>query len=213
MHKSDFFISLDCGFPYGRSLFRDSPSELVVENDCSVVLNNRSENCGIVGIVGDEDAVGFLLEGLTILRNRGYDSAGVASVGANGDESTLTVTKFASRDSTCDSIDLVRSGAAKHVGHGTGIGHTRWATHGGKTDANAHPHTDNKSRVAVIHNGTINNSYDLKKELQAMGIKFASETDTEVIAQLIGLYLDKGMDTKDAVVHALKRWWRWLVVL
>jgi glucosamine--fructose-6-phosphate aminotransferase (isomerizing) len=79
------------------------------------------------------------------------------------------------------------------------------ATHGGKTDANAHPHTDAKNRVAVIHNGTINNSYDLKKELQAQGVKFVSETDTEVIAQLIGIYLDKGFDTKDAVMHALGR--------
>jgi glutamate synthase domain-containing protein 1 len=82
----------------------------------------------------------------------------------------------------------------------------RRATHGGKTDANAHPHTDSKQRVAVIHNGTINNSYELKKELQAQGIKFLSETDTEVIAQLIGIYLDKGLDIKDAVVHALSRY-------
>jgi Glutamine amidotransferase domain len=82
----------------------------------------------------------------------------------------------------------------------------RRATHGGKTDANAHPHTDSKQRVAVIHNGTINNSYELKKELQAQGIKFLSETDTEVIAQLIGIYLDKGFEIKEAVVHALSRY-------
>lgn len=165
--------------------------------------DNTSDNCGIVGVVGSEDASGFLLEGLTILRNRGYDSAGIASISDSGTE--LYVTKYASRDSTADSIDLVRAHASKHVGHGTGIAHTRWATHGGKTDENAHPHFDSKGRVAVVHNGTINNSYDLKKELQAQGIKFASETDTEVIAQLIGVYLDQGFDTKAAVGHALGR--------
>lgn len=162
-----------------------------------------AENCGIVGVVGVDDASGFILEGLTILRNRGYDSAGIATVSDKGDE--LLITKFASRDSTADSIDLVKNHSAKHIGHVTGIGHTRWATHGGKTDFNAHPHTDQHNRIAIIHNGTINNAYELKKELQEKGIKFLSETDTEVIAQLIGTYLDKGMDTKDAVSHALAR--------
>lgn len=167
---------------------------------------NPAQNCGIVGVVGTntgEDCSGFLLEGLTILRNRGYDSAGVASVNKNG---TLSVTKYASRDSTSDSIDLVRGNVGKHAGHLTGIAHTRWATHGGKTDLNAHPHTDSKNRVAIVHNGTINNSHELRKELQTQhGIKFNSETDTEVIAQLIGIYLDKGLDTKEAVAHALGR--------
>ena len=179
-----------------------------------------AESCGIVGVVGGEDAVGFLLEGLTILRNRGYDSAGIASIASDG-QGQLTVTKYASQNSTADSIDLVRAHSGKHLGHSTGIGHTRWATHGGKTDQvtgarvlksppgqtlvssptthrttplispllalgtsgqNAHPHSDAKGRVAVIHNGTINNSYDLKKELMAAGVKFQSETDTEVIS-------------------------------
>jgi hypothetical protein len=84
------------------------------------VTSVPSENCGIVGVVGGEDAVGFLLEGLTILRNRGYDSAGVASVGVVGTEpaagTQLLVTKYASRDSTCDSIDLVRAHSARHAG-------------------------------------------------------------------------------------------------
>ena len=173
---------------------------------CTVYFNfknDTADNCGIVGVVGSDDASGFLLEGLTILRNRGYDSAGIASISDSGAE--LYITKYASRDSTADSIDLVRAHASKHIGHGTGIAHTRWATHGGKTDENAHPHFDAKGRVAVVHNGTINNSYDLKKELQAQGIKFTSETDTEVIAQLIGTYLDQGFDTKTAVSHALGR--------
>ena len=93
----------------------------------------------------------------------------------------------------------------KHAGHITGIAHTRWATHGGKTDLNAHPHCDEKERIALIHNGTINNAYDLKKYLQEKGIKFLSETDTEVIAKLVGTYLDKGYDTKEAVSKALSR--------
>jgi glucosamine--fructose-6-phosphate aminotransferase (isomerizing) len=168
------------------------------------LFDSRSvECCGIVGVVGADDASGFIMEGLTILRNRGYDSAGMATLDATGED--ITITKYASRESTADSIDLLRNNCSKHIGHVTGIGHTRWATHGGKTDYNAHPHTDQHKRVAVIHNGTINNAYDLKKELLEKGVKFSSETDTEVIAQLIGQYLDKGMDTKDAVVHALGR--------
>eukprot|EP00601_Ochromonadales_sp_CCMP2298_P019417 CAMPEP_0173296302 /NCGR_PEP_ID=MMETSP1143-20121109/14875_1 /TAXON_ID=483371 /ORGANISM="non described non described, Strain CCMP2298" /LENGTH=687 /DNA_ID=CAMNT_0014236119 /DNA_START=184 /DNA_END=2244 /DNA_ORIENTATION=+ len=162
---------------------------------------STTDNCGIVGVVGADDANGYVLEGLTILQNRGYDSAGIATV----DKNELFVTKFASRDTTSDSIDLVRSNSGKHVGHVLGIGHTRWATHGGKTDFNAHPHTDAKHRIALIHNGTINNSYDLRKELQAKGVKFLSETDTEVIAHLVGQNLDEGMATKEAVSHALSR--------
>ncbi len=171
---------------------------------CGVVTYmDFAENCGIVGVVGADDASGFMLEGLTILRNRGYDSAGIATISKDGED--LAITKFASRDTTADSIDLVRNNVGKHVGHFTGVGHTRWATHGGKTDNNAHPHTDQHRRIALVHNGTINNSYDLKKELMEKGVKFMSETDTEVIAQLVGLNLDKGMSTKEAVAAALAR--------
>ncbi len=164
-------------------------------------MDERAESCGIVGVVAEKgfEASDFLIEGLTILRNRGYDSAGVASVGPKG----VVTTKFASQRTTSDSIDLVKEGMPDHIGNSVGIAHTRWATHGGKTDANAHPHSDTKGRIAIVHNGTINNSFDLKKMLMAQGFKFKSETDTEVIAHLIGVNLDKGMNLRDSVSGAL----------
>ena len=102
-----------------------------------------------------------------------------------------------------DSIHLVRKDSKKHDGHKTGLAHTRWATHGGKTDENAHPHTDAKGRIALVHNGTINNSTELRSSLLKEGYTFRSETDTEVIAMLVGKYLDQGDSTKDALSHAL----------
>lgn len=157
--------------------------------------------CGIIGFVGNEDSVNYLIDGLCILENRGYDSAGIATISP---EKTLTATKFASRG-TSDAIATLKEHGAAHVGHKLGIGHTRWATHGGKTDANAHPHLDAKNRVAVVHNGVIENYQELKGELQAHGITFKSETDTEVIAQLIGKFLDDGLALPDAVKAALQK--------
>lgn len=159
--------------------------------------------CGIIAFVGDEAASPYLLEGLHILQNRGYDSAGLTTINDSGE---LVTTKYASVGSTSDSIKLLQNDAVpRHGSDRSGIAHTRWATHGGKTDANAHPHLDYKKRIALVHNGTIENSSELKAELEATGITFASQTDTEVIAQLIGHYLDQSLPMLEAVKRTLSR--------
>jgi glucosamine--fructose-6-phosphate aminotransferase (isomerizing) len=157
--------------------------------------------CGIIGFIGQEDAVNHITDGLTILENRGYDSAGIATLSP---DRKLVLTKFASGDSG-DAILKLKQAADRHVGHRLGIGHTRWATHGAKTDANAHPHLDAKARVAVVHNGVITNYNLLKDKLQAAGIKFLSQTDTEVIAQLIGYELDRGLELTEAIRATLQQ--------
>eukprot|EP00903_Cladosiphon_okamuranus_P008174 g7873.t1 len=148
-----------------------------------------------MGVVSTEHATGndpsndaraLLLEGLAVLRNRGYDSAGMAT----SSESGLMVSKYASRGSNNDSFELLQDNSKSHCGHRVGIAHTRWATHGGKTDQNAHPHLDYGNRIAVVHNGTINNAHELRTDLENRGITFKSETDTEVIAHLVGLEMD-----------------------
>eukprot|EP01006_Ploeotia_vitrea_P031171 TRINITY_DN63464_c0_g1_i1.p1 TRINITY_DN63464_c0_g1~~TRINITY_DN63464_c0_g1_i1.p1 ORF type:complete len:711 (-),score=414.30 TRINITY_DN63464_c0_g1_i1:146-2278(-) len=175
----------------------------VGEEPTSWASSFSARACGIVAYVGDDPAVDYLLEGLHILQNRGYDSAGITTV--HGDE--LVTTKYASVGSTSDSIQLVKKHAPdRHRNDNIGIAHTRWATHGGKTDTNAHPHLDAKGRVALVHNGTIENADALRGELaKTHGIEFRSETDTEVIVQLIGVYLDQGESVVDAVKLATSR--------
>ena len=135
--------------------------------------------CGIVGYVGPQNSLPVLLGGLRRLEYRGYDSAGVAVIADNGQ---LGVRKKAGKLGVL-SADLDAAPLAD--GH-TGIGHTRWATHGGPTDGNAHPHLGDDGRLALIHNGIIENFAELKAELLAEGCEFTSETDTEVAAILIG---------------------------
>ncbi len=133
--------------------------------------------CGIVGYTGRDQAVGYLLEGLSTLEYRGYDSAGVEVVGTDGE---LHGVKCAGRVATlverCETANLVGT---------CGIGHTRWATHGAPTDKNSHPHRDCTGRIAVVHNGIIENFRELRGYLQRIGHTLVSDTDSEVIAHLI----------------------------
>jgi glucosamine--fructose-6-phosphate aminotransferase (isomerizing) len=134
--------------------------------------------CGIVGYVGPREATPILVDGLKRLEYRGYDSAGIAVLGEDG---LVHVTRSEGKLGHLTS----RIEAAPPAGF-TGIGHTRWATHGRPSEENAHPHRDASGRVVVIHNGIIENFLPLKRELLARGVRFTSETDSEVIAQAIG---------------------------
>ena len=152
--------------------------------------------CGIVGFVGHEEAAPILLEGLSRLEYRGYDSAGIA---VYGQEDGLQVYKAKGRlKALCDLVD---NGAAVHGS--VGLGHTRWATHGQPSDLNSHPHVSQSGRIAVVHNGIIENYLTLRQRLQTKGVRFLSETDTEVVAQ-VGDYYYKD-DIMDAVTKALSR--------
>ncbi|KAL3944241.1 MAG: hypothetical protein SGBAC_001684 [Bacillariaceae sp.] len=188
----------------------DLPTLLAATALSALAVNYFDENktadcCGIIGVVGSKehtDAREFLLDGLTILKNRGYDSAGIATIPHEGGD--IHVAKYASDGDKADSIELVKKKTISQ-GHTLGIAHTRWATHGGKTDENAHPHTDSSGKIALVHNGTLTNSNELRRELQAEGHKFTSQTDTEVIVKLIGKYYDKGGVTlKEATEEALQ---------
>ncbi|MCX6398858.1 MAG: glutamine--fructose-6-phosphate transaminase (isomerizing) [Propionibacteriales bacterium] len=132
--------------------------------------------CGIVGYVGPQQAAPLLLEGLTRLEHRGYDSAGLAVVGSSG----VKVAKRAGR------VRDLSDGLPKRFSGKIGIGHTRWATHGPANDVNAHPHASVDGRVAVVHNGIIDNASTLRAQLGDAGVELASDTDTEVLAHLIG---------------------------
>ena len=137
--------------------------------------------CGIVGYIGRREATPVLIQGLKRLEYRGYDSFGLATVG-----SAVEVYKKNGR------ISDGEAGAA-HLTGSTGIGHTRWATHGEPNDLNAHPHTDCSGRIAVVHNGVIENYAELKRQLEGRGHTFRSETDTEVIAHLIEEHYDSDL--------------------
>ena len=153
--------------------------------------------CGIVGYIGKAEAVPILLEGLRRLEYRGYDSAGVATI-SNGDIETR---KSVGRISNL--TELIQSSPIQ--GH-VGLCHTRWATHGAVTNANAHPHFDQSGKLALVHNGVIENYQTLRDELLREGHTFKSETDTEVLAHLVGKHYDlaKGEPSKQRLVDALR---------
>ncbi|MER7398743.1 glutamine--fructose-6-phosphate transaminase (isomerizing) [Streptomyces sp. NPDC000151] len=135
--------------------------------------------CGIVGYIGKRDVAPLLLEGLQRLEYRGYDSAGIA-IHASGKAGGLKTAKAKGR------VRELESRLPKRFAGTTGIAHTRWATHGAPNDENAHPHLDAEGKVALVHNGIIDNAAELRAKLTADGVEFASETDTEVLAHLIG---------------------------
>ena len=152
--------------------------------------------CGIVGYIGKREAYPILIKGLKRLEYRGYDSAGVALISNSGD---LNVYKAKGKVS-----DLERSVEAKDVSRHIGIAHTRWATHGEPCAENAHPHYSASGNLALIHNGIIENYATLKERLQQRGVKFRSQTDSEVLVQLIEyIQVSNDLDLLGAVQVAL----------
>ena len=150
--------------------------------------------CGIVGYVGTRDACGVVVDALRRMEYRGYDSSGVALLDGDGG---LTVRRRAGRLANLEAA-LDESDAASLAGR-TGLGHTRWATHGRPTDRNAHPHCDAAGKIAVVHNGIIENYAVLRKELEATGVEFASDTDTEVAVHLVSWQYHHGPTAGDFV--------------
>lgn len=150
--------------------------------------------CGIVGYLGKRQATEVLIEGLSKLEYRGYDSAGVAVNTGN----ELEIRKFKGRLAIL-AEDLEKSPINGHLG----IGHTRWATHGEPSDVNSHPHFNMDRTIAVVHNGIIENYLELKEELEAEGVKFLSQTDTEVVAHMVSKYYEGNL--LDAVYKATAR--------
>ena len=167
----------------------------------STSIKLRTFMCGIVGYLGKEPFSEYILSGLKLLQNRGYDSAGATTIVDN----CLVTKKFAStntNDSLCQLENNIRTENEKSQ---IGIGHTRWATHGAKTNINAHPHHDSKERIAIVHNGIIENFQELKASLKTDGYNFRSQTDTEVISILLGKHLDDGFPMLEAIEKTITK--------
>lgn len=154
--------------------------------------------CGIIGVAGKSTAVPILLDGLEQLEYRGYDSAGVAVVSETG---MLQVKKSKGRLSVLRELLSFQAPLSGTIG----IGHTRWATHGEPNDTNAHPHVGQEGKIAVVHNGIIENYLEIKQSLIHKGVVFSSDTDTEVIVQLLEYYYKEKNDLMDAVYAVLNR--------
>ncbi len=153
--------------------------------------------CGIVGYVGPRQAPAIILQGLKRLEYRGYDSAGIAALEENG---RFAIRRDAGKLSNLETL-LQSSPLEGHAG----IGHTRWATHGKPNQRNAHPHLSMNGRVVIVHNGIVENFLELREELEAEGVTFASDTDTEVIVQMVERYIESGLEMETAVRQTLKQ--------
>ncbi|HWT49221.1 MAG TPA: glutamine--fructose-6-phosphate aminotransferase, partial [Mycobacterium sp.] len=159
--------------------------------------------CGIVGYVGQRPACEIVMDALRRMEYRGYDSAGIALVDGHG---KLTVRRRAGRLANLE--EAVAEMAPESLGGTTGLGHTRWATHGRPTDRNAHPHSDAAGKIAVVHNGIIENFPTLRHELETAGVEFASDTDTEVAVHLVAQAYRHGETAGDfaaSVLSVLRR--------
>src|SRR6476619_5276195 len=154
--------------------------------------------CGIVGYVGHRPALGVVIEALRRMDYRGYDSAGIAILDGAG---ATAVERKAGRLQNLEA-ELDELGADAFPGR-TGIGHTRWATHGAPTDRNAHPHRDVTGKVSVVHNGIIENFVTLRRELEDLGVEFHSDTDTEVTVHLVSRAYADGPTAGDFVASAM----------
>ena len=150
--------------------------------------------CGIVGVIGSRPAAPLLLDALRRLEYRGYDSAGIA---------TLVAGRVERRRASGKLANLAQRLKQEPLGGVTGIGHTRWATHGVPNETNAHPHVSDG--VALVHNGIIENFLALRAELVARGHSFATQTDTEVVAHLVSSLLRQGLPPREAAATAVRR--------
>ena len=181
---------------------------------CEIQINIHKYNtyymCGIIAYLGSDLCNEYILSGLKLLQNRGYDSVGISNI-YNGEINTI---KYASHN-TYDSLEkLELSVMNREQKSYCGIGHTRWATHGAKTDINAHPHHDNKNRISLVHNGIIENYQDIKTKLLEKGYFFKSQTDTEVISVLIGYYLDNNENVENAIKKTIEELYgTWAIVI
>ncbi|MEP7217155.1 MAG: class II glutamine amidotransferase, partial [Anaerolineaceae bacterium] len=151
--------------------------------------------CGIVGYAGNRPAAPIILRALRDLEYRGYDSAGIAVFEGGSDSSEISVTK---REGKIGNLEAALA-AGKPLESTTGIGHTRWATHGKPSDENAHPHLSCAGEVCIIHNGIVENYAELRTELEGKGHRFESETDTETIAHLMEDHLKAGATLLEAL--------------
>lgn len=167
--------------------------------------------CGIVAYLGSDNYREYILAGLRLLQNRGYDSVGISSI-YNGEIKTI---KYASTN-THNSLEKLENKVLenKEISN-CAIGHTRWATHGGKTDTNAHPHHDTADRISIVHNGIIENFQEIKTRLINKGYHFKTQTDTEIIAVLIGYHLDNNETIENSIkktVEELTGTWALVII-